>query len=114
MKQQYNYLKGRENFFIRMFYYLHNGATLLNEFRNLGLAVFAIYFALKLSNPIWLLIMLIVAIPILVLVGRYNVHKMAKVNEYLNTKFSTHYALKTFELQQKTVKLLSSILKKLK
>ncbi len=114
MARSKDYLEGKENFAIRMFYYLHNGVALLNEFRNLGLGIFALYFALKLANPLWLVGMVLVSLPVLVLIGRYNVHRMAKVNEYLNTKFSTHYALKTYELNEKTVKLLSNIYKKLK
>lgn len=114
MTDQQEYIKGKENFLIRMFYYLHNGATLLNEFRNLIMGVFALYFLLKLTNPIWMVVMFVVSVPILILIGHYNVHKMAKVNEYLNTRFSTHYALKTFELNQQTVKLLEDINEKLK
>lgn len=108
-----DYLKGKENFIIRMFYYLHNGVNILNEFRNLFLGVFALYFTLKLTNPMWLVVMFFVSIPLLIILGRYNVHKMAKVNEYLTTKFSTHYALKQFELIEKQVKILKEINKKL-
>lgn len=107
------YLQGKENFAIRMFFYLDNGVGILNQFRNLFLGIFALYFTLKLDNPFWLVVMFCVSIPILIIVGYYNVHKIAKVKEWLSTKFSTHYGIKQFELVEEQTKLLKQIKQKL-
>jgi len=112
--QQSDYFKGKENWGIRMYFYLNAGLNIINQFRNLILGIFALYYTLKLVNPLWLVVMFAVSVPILVAVGYYNVHRMAKVSEWLSTKFSTHYAIKQFELTQKTVKLLESLNKKIK
>jgi len=111
--RQHKYLQGKENWFIRMYFYLNSGVGILNNFRNLFLGIFALYFTLKLTNPVWLVVMLIVCVPILILMGHYNVHKVNKISEWLSTKFSTHYGIKTFELTQKQVKLLEEISNKL-
>ncbi len=103
------YLTGRQNWLIRMYFYLTNGVGVLNEFRNLFLGIFALYFTLKLSNPLWLIGMFAVSIPVLILVGYYNVHKVAKVKEWLSMKFGTHYSIKQYELMEKQVELLEEI-----
>lgn len=107
------YLHGKENFAIRIFFYLDNGVGILNQFRNLFLGIFALYFTLKLDNPLWLVLMFVIAIPILVIVGYYNVHRMAKVREWLSTKFSTHYGIKQFELIEEQTALLKEIKEKI-
>ena len=107
------YLQGKENWFIRMYFYLKSGNSLVNDFRNLGIGIFLAYLALKMDNP-WLLIaMLVVAVPILIILGYYLTHRISKVMEWLSTKFSTHYGIKTFELMEKQVKLLEEINEKL-
>lgn len=99
---------------IKIYFYLNNGVGILNNFRNLFLGVFALYFTLKLASPILLVVMFIVAIPILVVCGYYNVHHIAKLSEQLSTKFGTFYGIKTYELAEEQVKLLKQIKKLLK
>lgn len=94
-----------------MYFYINSGLTIMNNFRNLGLGIFALYFALKLSNPLWLVGMVLIALPILALTGFYNVHVMAKVIEWLSIKFSTHYQKENFDNVGKTVELLKKIVK---
>ena len=114
MKRKPNeYWKGRENWFIRMYFYFHNGMNLAGEFRYLIAGVIALYVLLKVDKPILMVAMFLIAIPILLALGYYNVHRMAKVNEWLSTKYSTHFALKNFELNQKSVKILTNIEKQL-
>ena len=107
MKQ--NYLKGRQNAAIRTYFYINSGLTIMNNFRNLGLGIFALYFALKLTNPLLLIAMFVMALPILAIVGYYNVHVMAKVIEWLSIKFSTHYQKENFDNVGKQVLLLKKI-----
>lgn len=99
---------------IKIYFYLNNGVGILNNFRNLFLGVFALYFTLKLTSPVLLVAMFIVAIPILVICGYYNVHHIAKLSEQLSTKFGTHYSIKQFELIEEQTKLLRKIEKLLK
>lgn len=108
MKQQ-NYLKGKENAAIRTYFYINSGLTIMNNFRNLGLGIFALYFALKLTNPLYLILMVIVALPILAVIGYYNVHTMAKVIEWLSVKFSTHYGIKQYTFIEKQTQYLKKI-----
>ncbi len=109
-----NYLEGKENWWIRMYFYLNKGVVILNDFRNLGFGIFALYFALKLTNPLYLVLMFAISAPILIIAGWYSVHKVSKVVEWLSTKFSTHYGIKTFELIEEQVKLLKEISLKIK
>ena len=103
-----------KNNIIRLYFYLNNGVNILNNFRNLFLGIFALYFALKLTSPILLVIMFIVAVPVLVVCGYYNVHYIAKTSEQLSVKFGTFYGIKTYELAEQQVKLLKEIKKLLK
>ncbi len=100
----------KENILIRLYFYLNSGVTILNNFRNLFLGIFALYFALKLTSPLLLVAMFAISIPILIVVGYYNVHKILKVSEQLSVKHGTHYGLKQFELIEKQTSLLEKIL----
>lgn len=97
---------------IKLYFYLNSGVTILNNFRNLFLGIFALYFALKLTSPILLVLMFIVSIPLLIVAGYYNVHRVAKVSEQLSIKFGTHYGLKQFELMEEQVALLKELVGK--
>lgn len=108
-----DYLEGKKNFFIRMFFYMKNGCLIINDFRNVGLGIFALYFTLKLENPIWLAIMTLTSLPVLVIMGWVYVHHIQKVQEWLSIKFGTHYGIKQFDLNQKQVELLEEINMKL-
>jgi len=57
--------------------------------------------------------MFLVSIPILIAVGYYNIHKVAKVSEQLSVKHGTHYGIKQFELMEEQVRLLKEIKEKL-
>lgn len=103
------YLPGFHNRIIRYYFYLNSGLTVLNNFRNLFLGIIALYIALKLDNVGWLIAMFVPCILALTMVGYYAVHRMSKVTEWLNIRFSTHYALKQFNYQQKQFELLGEI-----
>ena len=99
----------KENIFIKAYFYLNSGVSILNNFRNLFLGIFALYFTLKLTSPALLLLMFLVAVPALIVVGYYNVHKILSVSERLNIKHGTHYQIKQFELIEKQTQLLEEI-----
>lgn len=96
---------------IRAYFYMNNGVSIINDFRNLGLGIFALYFALKLSNPVLLIVMFLIAIPILIIMGYFNVHHISKVRDRLSVKYGTHYGIRQFELIEEQVALLKQIKK---
>lgn len=98
---------------IKAYFYLTSGVGILNEFRNLFLGVFALYFTLKLENPIWLGVMFLVCVPVLAVIGYINVHKISPVRDWLSTKFGTHYGIKQFDYTKRQTELLEEIKEKL-
>ena len=106
---QEEYLQGKENWFIRMWFYLQRGLGVIEKFKTPGAAIIALYAVLKLTNPMWMVWVTLAIFPPLIIIGHYDVHRMSKVTEWLSTKFSTHYGIKTFELNQETVKILGEI-----
>ena len=104
------YLQGSSNYFIRMYFYLSNGLGIVNEFRNLFLGIFGLYFTLKLENPVIMVFLFIGSVVVLIPVGHYMVHKVSKVKEWLATKFGSHYAIKNFDYTKEQNELLKEIL----
>lgn len=108
------YFPGFENKFIRYYYYLNAGLSILNQFRNLFLGVFALYFTFHLTNP-WLLgALLIPGILILTAIGYYNTHTVQKVQEWLGMRFASHYSIRQFNYNQAQYELLKDIKELLK
>lgn len=103
------YLHGIENRLIRYWFYLENGLSILNEFRNLFLGIIAIYIALKLTNVLWMVIMFIPSLLILTALGYYSVHRIAKVREWVSMRFSTHYGIRSLDYQKANYELLTEI-----
>lgn len=107
------YLYGKHNWLIRMYFYLEQGLNILNEFRNWFLGIAALYITLKLENaPYGILIIGAIAVPsllVLILAGRYNVHRLSKMKEWLTLRFSTHYGIRTYNHQEMQTKLLLEI-----
>lgn len=108
-EEERKYFKGPTNVAIRYYYYLEQGLNILNEFRNLFLAIFAFYFALKLDN-IWLLvIMFIFSCIILTIVGFFAVHRVAKIKEWINLRFSSHFGIRQYDFQKDILTTLKEI-----
>lgn len=86
------YWDGMSNLFIRHFSYLRQGLGLVNEAKNYFLIVFGTmwtaeyinFFGYKLNSN-WILIAGIVGIPILVLIGRWDLFKATKSRQYITT-----------------------------
>jgi len=94
---------------IKLYFYVTSGQAFVDRFRYLIMGVFALYVMLKLTNPVYLVVMLLAAVPVLFVLGWYEIHKISKVRERLSVKYGTHYTLKSFELQEESVKLLQEI-----
>ncbi len=113
-RERQEYMGGTKNTLIRLYYYLENGLNILNEFRNLFLGVIAIYIALHLTNVLWMVLMFIPCLIILTIVGYYAVHSVARVKEWLNLRFATHFGIRTFDYTQATYEILKEVLEELK
>ena len=100
---------GSKNKAIRLYFYQQRGLALFNELRYLILAIFGIYVLLKLSNPLWLLIMFVISVPILIFVGWLQVHHMAPVINWLDVTYGSYWTKKSMEWQERQVKALESI-----
>lgn len=107
------YKEGITNKLIRYYFYSQRGLTLFNEFRYLFMLIFGIYITLKLTNPIWLIIMFSISLPLLILIGYIAVHHVGKVVDYLNVQYSTYWSKYGFELQENQNKILNNILEKI-
>src|SRR3990167_1102149 len=80
------YWEGRENLFIRYWTYLDRGLDMFNQFKYyIGFPLVAAAFIpfLEGKTP-WLVALTIVGLPILILAGRYKLHKINKTTEYVN------------------------------
>lgn len=104
-----DYLKGKENWIIRMIFYWTSGTNFWNIFRNIIFGIIGLYAVLKLTNPLWMVVMFLGSIPFFILSGWYVIHRMNKINEWLSMKFATHYAIKQFTLNEEQTKLLKEI-----
>lgn len=108
-KDDDKYLRGKENWLIRAYFYCNNGLNVLNQFRNLFLGIIAIYIALKLDNYLWLILMVIPCIIILTLIGFYYTHRAGRVQEWLGVRFSSSFGLRSFNYTQQTYEVLLEI-----
>jgi len=108
------YLKGNKNFFIRCYFYLEQGLNILNIFRNLILGIIGLCLTLKLTDYRYMVFLFVVSVPVLTVMGWVSVHKIAKTKEWLNTRFSTHYALEQFNYTKRTAETLEEINNKIK
>lgn len=103
------YMVGKENYLIRQYFYVNQGLNVVNNFRNLVLGIFAAYFALKLTNPLWLIAAFILAMPVLVAIGWYQTHRMQKIFEWIGIRFSTYFGIRQFNYSQGTYEMLVEI-----
>ncbi len=106
------YWDGPLNKFCRYWFYINKSVEIFNQFKYLFALIFGVYFTLKLTNPIWLLGMIILSIPMLLVFGYFYVHHISKVLEWLNVEFSTHWSRYSFELQENILKELKQLNKK--
>ncbi len=80
------YWEGRSNIFVRLITYAKIGVNQVNDYKYIGAAIFGVYYALKLSNPWWLLLMGLVSLPLLILLGRWWLYRGAKASEFVTTQ----------------------------
>lgn len=94
-------LGGRKNALIRWYFYSQRGLTIINELRYIIIGIFGVYYFTRMDNPLFLLLMFIIAIPLLVMIGWFAVHHMAVVLEFLGVRYTTAFGRYSYELQEK-------------
>ena len=105
--------KGVINRIAQFYNYCLRGLEIINNFKNLGLLIVAIYFSLKLSHWWWMGVMFFGSLPIIVVIGYFNTHYLAKIIELINTKYGTTFGIRQFRLQEEVLKTLKEIKEKL-
>src|SRR3990167_8081502 len=85
------YWEGRENYFIRYWTYMERGLSVFNQFKYYIALPYATYYTFEFMKNtewcalFWIPVMIIGGLPILIIVGRYQLHKINKTTEYVNT-----------------------------
>lgn len=106
---QAKYWDGWINKSIRLWFYLNRGVDIFNQFKYLFALIFGIYFTFKLKNAVWILAMVGISLPILLIFGYLQTHRIGRVNDWLNIKFSSHYGKYNFELLEEILKELKKL-----
>ncbi len=100
---------GGKNRSIRLYFYCQRGLALINEFRYVIMTIFGLYMLLKLDNPLIMVVMFLIIVPVLIVLGWFQVHHMAKVMNWLDVEFASFWSRYGFELQERQVKALEEI-----
>jgi hypothetical protein len=103
------YWDGWTNKSIRYYFYVTKGLDMFNSFRYLLMAIFALYYMLKLSNPIIFVLFFILSCVFLGFVGYITVHHIGKVIDFLSIEFATHWSKYSFNLQERQVKAMEKL-----
>ena len=107
------YWEGKENILIRLWVYAQRGLGIINEFKYLVAGIMAGYVILKFTNPWWMLLIGFISLPFIIILGRWQLHKVSKVSEWVGTQYGSVLKYNSYNLQIETVELLKSIDKKL-
>ena len=109
IRAEYNktYDKGLLNHGIRSWFYLRAGLDMVNDFKYLVAGILAFYYAVKLDSIPLLVLIFIVSIPLLVALGFFHTHKMAKALEWTGMMFSSYFARHNVDLQENQAQHLS-------
>lgn len=108
-----NYWEGHENKVIRLWIYALRGLQMINEFKYLIAGLIALFVILKIGNPIWMAVGVVAAIPPLILLGRWQLKKAAKVDQWVSTEYGSVLRYSEYNIRVKTLKILEEINKKL-
>lgn len=107
-------LENYKELLIKYYYYTERGLDVINIFRNLFLGIIAIYVALHFVSLWWVVIMFVVSLPILIVMGYYNIHRISKVRDRLNIKYGSHYGIRQFDYTKGIFEELEKLNKKIK
>ena len=109
-----------KNILINLYFYLRRGNAIVNEFKVIIAGIFAIYLTLKLTSPIFLVILTLIAVPCIIIVGYIYVKYVAKQVEKMDVSEATHWQQFGYDMQsqlvnyqRQTVEILKEIMKKI-
>jgi hypothetical protein len=107
------YWEGSKNILIRTWTYIKIGLTQVNDYKYVAAAVFAVYYTLKLVNPIWIVVMFVVSLPSLAILGHWWLYKGAKTSEFVSAQKGSVLGYSAYNAQIRIIELLEQILNKL-
>lgn len=107
------YWEGTQNKIIRLWVYLKRGLDQVNEFKYVAAAIISLYVILKITNPLWMIIVALACIPPLMLIGRWQIKKVGKVEEWIGTEHGSVLRYNNYNIQVRQLELLEKINKKL-
>ena len=105
--------EGSRNRIVRYWVYLEKGFELINKGRYYILAIGGLYYTLKLTSVWWIVGMFLVGIPIFIIIGRYYLHRVSRIQEWVNATFGSVLGYNQYNLTIRQTELLEEILKEL-
>lgn len=99
---------------IRLYFYVTSGQAVIDKFKYLIMGIFAVYALFKFTNPLYMIVMFLIAVPILFVLGWLHIHYISKLSEQLSIKYGTFYSIRTFEITEETLAVLKEIRESLK
>ena len=102
------YFNGWKNQLIRIYYYLDEGLSLLNQFKYLVAGIIALAVVLEIEQSIeWMIIMFAVSLPILIVAGYIWTRRVKKTIEWFSVEHTTHFSKHNINLQEDQLELLT-------
>lgn len=101
--------EGPSNIFVRYWVYLSRGLDFINQAKYLIVGILALYAILKLTDPIWMAAMFIVSIPILTILGRWQLYKVSKTQEFITTTKGAVLGYNSYNINVEILKTLQEI-----
>jgi len=108
------YWVGKQNLAIRWWVYLLRGLNMLNEFKYVLAAIISGYVILKITEPIWMVIVGVSVVPPLIILGRWQLQRASKVEQYISTELGNVLKWKDYEVKVETLNKLNEILEEIK
>lgn len=88
-QESQGYWHGKENRAVRYWVYAQKGIGVINEFKYYGAFIIWLYYALRFPSIWWIPLVGVASFPILIIVGRYYLHRVAKTSEFVNRHYGT-------------------------
>ena len=107
------YWEGHHNKLIRLWIYTQRGLQMLNEFKYLLAAIISGYVILKLNQPVWMVVVGLASLPPLIILGRWQLRKVGKVEQWIGTEYGNVLKWKPYNILVKQLELFKEILKTL-
>ena len=107
------YWEGHQNRLIRLWVYLLRGLNMFNEFKYVLAAIVAGFVILKITEPIWMVVAGLAVIPPLIVLGRWQLRKAGKVDQWIATEHGSVLKWADYNIKVETLNKLDEISKKL-